>query len=245
MTFEGKTALITGAGGGIASACAELLFNRGANLVLTDIGEQAVKTVAERLDPSGKRVIALRHDVASAQQARDVAKTGADRFSGIDIVIPGAGTYREGMLSKMPDDEWSQLIRINLDGVFYTIREAVPYIRDGGSVVTIASMAGHKGSFGHGHYAAAKGGVLTLTRTFALELAPRIRVNAVSPGLIETPMIQPLMRVNGTQLMEQTPLKRLGTAAEVAEAVVFLCSPAASFITAETLHVNGGLYIAS
>lgn len=243
--FSGKTALITGAGGGISGACAELFYRYGANLVLTDLNYSAVEATAKRLDPQGKQVIALAHDVSSSQQARSVVELGAKAFGSIDFLIPGAGLYLEQALSDMPDAEWSRLIQINLDGVFYTVREAIPFLRNGGAIVTMASMAGHKGSFRHGHYAAAKGGVLTLTRTLALKLAPRIRVNAVSPGLIETPMVESLVAANGRQLIEQTPLKRLGTSMEIAQAVAFLCSDAASFITAETLHVNGGLYIAS
>lgn len=106
-------------------------------------------------------------------------------------------------------------------------------------------MAGHRGSYMHAHYSTAKGGVLTFSRSLALELAPRIRVNAVSPGLIDTPLIQPLLKVRGPMLIEQTPLKRLGKPEEVASTIAFLCSDWASFITGETIHINGGLYIVS
>jgi 3-oxoacyl-[acyl-carrier protein] reductase len=106
-------------------------------------------------------------------------------------------------------------------------------------------MAGHRGSYQHAHYAAAKGAVLSFSRSLALELAPRIRVNAVSPGLIDTPMVKPLLAARGDELLAATPLKRLGQPEEVARAIAFLCSDWASFITGETLHINGGLYIAS
>ncbi len=112
-------------------------------------------------------------------------------------------------------------------------------------MVNIASMAGHRGSYQHAHYAAAKGAVLSFSRSLALELAPRVRVNAVSPGLIDTPLVQPLLKVRGPQLIDQTPLKRLGTSEEVARVIAFLCSDWASFITGETVHINGGLYIVS
>ncbi|UWU83091.1 SDR family oxidoreductase [Bradyrhizobium yuanmingense] len=243
--FSGKTALITGAGGGISGACAELFYRYGANLVLTDRDFLAVAATAKRLDPEGNRVVALPHDVSSSQQAELVVELATKTFGCIDFLIPGAGLYLEQALSEMTDAEWSQLIRVNLDGVFYTVRESRPLLREGGAIVTIASMAGHKGSLKHSHYAAAKGGVLTLTRTLAIELAPHIRVNAVSPGLIQTPMVSSLIAAHGPQLIEQTPLKRFGSSMDVVQAVAFLCSDAASFITAETLHVNGGLYIAS
>ena len=169
----------------------------------------------------------------------------AERFGGLDHLVTSAGLYRDAMIATMDDTEWRRSIAINLDGVFFSCRSAIPHLKSGGAIVNIASMAGHRGSFNHGHYAAAKGGVLTLSRTLALELAPKIRVNAVSPGLIEGPMVQPLLAARGPQLMEATPLKRLGTADEVARCVLFLCSDAASFVTGETLHVNGGLHVAS
>ncbi|MDC5148873.1 SDR family oxidoreductase, partial [Acinetobacter baumannii] len=141
--------------------------------------------------------------------------------------------------------EGSKVTAVNLDGVFYTIRAAIPHLRQGASIVNVASMAGHKGSLNHAHYAASKGAVLNLTRTLALELAPNIRVNNVSPGLIDTPMIRQLMQEKGDTLLQQTPLQRLGSSDEVADAVLYLASDFSSFITGETLHVNGGLYIAS
>src|SRR5690606_40591374 len=126
---------------------------------------------------------------------------------------------------------------------FYTCRVIAPLLREGGAIVTIASVAGHRGSYQHAHYAAAKGAVLAFSRSLALELAPRIRVNAVSPGLIDTPMVQPLLDVRGEELIAAMPLKRLGRPEEVARAIAFLCSDGASFIHGETLHINGGLYI--
>jgi len=222
-----------------------MLHAAGANVVITDLNGDAVRSLADRLDASGATVMALRQDAAVPDDADAVVAAAVETFGGLDIVVPGAGLYLDQALSTMSDAQWRKVLGINLDGVFFTIRAAIPHLRDGGAIVTIASMAGHKGSFNHGHYAASKGGVLTLTRTLALELATRIRVNAVSPGLIETPMIDGLMAANGEALIQQTPMKRLGSPKEVADAVVYLCSDGASFITGETLHVNGGIYIAS
>ena len=152
--------------------------------------------------------------------------------------------YLDQLVETMADDQWRQTISINLDGVFYFCRAIQPILRDGGAILNIASMAAHRGSYQHAHYAAAKGGVLSLTRSLAVELAPRnIRVNAVSPGLIDTPLIQPLLAVRGDQLLEATPMHRLGRPEEVANVIVFLCSDMASFVTAETIHINGGLYV--
>ncbi|MBP6116604.1 MAG: SDR family oxidoreductase [Neisseriaceae bacterium] len=243
--FTGKTVWLTGASGGIAVSCIQKLYQAGANLVLSDLNLAALQQFADGLDPSGERVLALPQDVSDSAQAEQVAQAAAARFGGIDIVIPCAGLYWEKPLRDVSDAEWAKVTSVNLDGVFYTIRAAMPYLRAGGAIVNVTSMAGHKGSLNHGHYAASKGAVLNLTRTLAMELAPDIRVNNVSPGLIDTPMIGQLMAEKGELLMAQTPLKRLGGADEVADAILYLASDFASFITGETLHVNGGLYIAS
>jgi 3-oxoacyl-[acyl-carrier protein] reductase len=243
IDFSGQTLLITGASGTICREVATLYLALGGNVVLTDLDETAVTALAAALDPTGTRVLAIRHDVTDPAHAEAAFSAAAQRFGGVDHLVTGAGLYRDRTIAAMSDAEWKQSIGINLDGVFYTCRAAIPHLRAGGAIVNIASMAGHRGSHTHGHYAAAKGGVLTLTRTLALELAPKIRVNAISPGLIDGPMVQPLLAARGPQLMAQTPLGRLGTPLEVARAITFLCSGWASFITGEALHVNGGLFM--
>ena len=149
------------------------------------------------------------------------------------------------MINDMTDAQWRQALGVNLDGVFFTCRASIPLFAEGGAVVNIASMAGRKGSFMHSHYAASKGAVLAFSPALALEPAPRVKVNAVSPGIIDTPLVQPLLERQGPQLIAQTPQKQLGRPEEVAQTVAYLCSDWASFITAETIHINGGLYIAS
>lgn len=243
LDFTGKTLLITGAAGAICRPIAALYLALGGNCVLTDRDETALAATAAELDPAGTRTLTCRHDVARPEEADAAMAAAVARFGGIDSLVTGAGLYRDAVIATMSDAEWRQSLAINLDGVFYTCRAAIAHLRPGGAIVNLASMAGHRGSHTHGHYAAAKGGVLTLTRTLALELAPAIRVNAVSPGLIDGPMIQPLLAVRGAALMEQTPLRRLGTGDEVARAVCFLLSDWASFITGESLHVNGGLFM--
>lgn len=243
--FNNKTLFLTGANGSISRAIARLLFDLGASCVLTDLDESGVQSFARELDPSGRRTVGLRQDAASSADANHALAVARERFGTVDHVVTGAGLYRDQMVHDMTDEQWRQSLDINLSGVFYTCRAAIPLLADGAAIVNIASMAGHKGSYMHSHYAAAKGAVLTFSRSLALELAPRVRVNAVSPGLIDGPMVQPLLRARGPELIEQTPLKRLGTPEEVARTVAFLCSDWASFITGETVHVNGGLYIGS
>lgn len=245
IEFKNKTIYITGASGGIAVSCIRKFYQGGANLVLTDLNLAALEKVAQELFLAPERILLMTQDVSVSGEAASVVKAAIEKFGKIDILVPCAGLYIDNLLQDMSDEEWRRVISVNLDGVFFTIREVIPHLSSGGAIVNVTSMAGHKGSFMHGHYAAAKGAVLTLTRTLALELAPNIRVNNVSPGLIDTPMVQRLMAEKGTQLIDQTPLKRLGSSDEVADAIIYLASDYASFITGETLHVNGGLYVTS
>ncbi|WP_024277929.1 SDR family NAD(P)-dependent oxidoreductase [Xanthobacter sp. 126] len=245
IDFTGKTLLMTGANGGISRAIARVFFDLGANCVLTDLDHAGVSAFAAELDPIGARVLPLRQDAAKPEEADAALKALAAKFGALDVLVTSAGLYRERRVAEMTDDYWRTGIAVNLDGVFYTCRAAIPHFVEGASIVNVASMAGHRGSVGRADYAAAKGAVLNFSRTLAQELAPKVRVNAVSPGLIDTPMVRPLMAANGGALLANTPLKRLGTAEEVARVVAFLASDWASFVTGETVHVNGGLYIAS
>ncbi|HQS08203.1 MAG: 3-oxoacyl-ACP reductase [Rhizobiales bacterium 24-66-13] len=243
--FTGKTLFLTGANGGISRAVAQTFFECGANCVLTDLDAEGMEAFARTLDPSGARVVATRQDAADPDDADRALALAKERFGALDFLVTSAGLYRARQVAEMDDAYWRQGIAVNLDGVFYTCRRAIPLLADGAAIVNLASMAGHRGSFAHADYSAAKGAVLAFSRSLAIELAPRVRVNAVSPGLIDTPMVRGLMDAKGAALLDQTPMKRLGTVEEVARVVAFLCSDWASFVTGETVHVNGGLYIAS
>lgn len=244
IDFSRKVLLLTGANGAIGRAITTLFHRHGATCALTDLDIDGMTAFARELDPGGERVLALRQDAALAVDAERVVEATVARFGRIDALVTAAGLYRDRLVSEMSEAEWRQSIAINLDGVFHSCRAAIPHLAEGSTIVNIASMAGHRGSYAHAHYAAAKGGVLSLSRSLALELAPKIRVNAVSPGLIEGPMVQPLI-ARKPELIQTTPMKRLGTADEVAGVVAFLCSDLARFVTGETIHVNGGLHIAS
>lgn len=242
--FTGKTLLLTGAAGTIGQAIAKRFYEGGANCVLTDLDLDAVTVFARTLDPDLKRILTLKQDATKSEDANRVTAEAAKRFGGIDALITSAGLYRDAVVAEMTDAQWQQTIAINLDGVFYTCRAAIPHMNEGSAIVNIASLAGHRGSHAHAHYAAAKGGVVVFSRSLAVELAPKIRVNSIAPGLIDGPMVQNLLQLTGDKFIQATPMKRLGTADEIAGAIAFLCSDDASFITAESLHVNGGLYIA-
>lgn len=242
IDFAERTLVLTGACGGIGRAIAKLFHAHGAALVLTDLDANALARLADEI--GGDTVATLVQDASRADDADRLADFCSTRFGGCDFVVNSAGIYKEGLLAEMSDEAWRETIAVNLDGTFYTCRALAPLMRERGAIVNLASVAGHRGSFRHGHYAASKGGVMALTKSLAWELAPKVRVNAVSPGIIDTPMVAPLMAARGPYLMESTPLARLGTADEVAGVVAFLCSDLASFVTGETVHVNGGLYIA-
>lgn len=242
--FNGKTLLLTGAAGTIGQAIARRFFEGGANCVLTDLDLDAVTAFARTLDPALKRILTLQQDATKSEDADRVTAEAAKRFGGIDALVTSAGLYRDAVVAEMTDAQWQQTIAINLDGVFYTCRAAIPHLNEGSAIVNIASLAGHRGSHAHAHYAAAKGGVVVFSRSLAVELAPKTRVNSIAPGLIDGPMVQNLLQLTGDKFIQATPMKRLGTADEIAGAIAFLCSDDASFITAESLHVNGGLYIA-
>ncbi|OYW34370.1 MAG: 3-oxoacyl-ACP reductase [Rhizobiales bacterium 12-66-7] len=234
--FTGKTLFLTGANGGISRAVAQTFFECGANCVLTDLDAEGMEAFARTLDPSGARVVATRQDAADPDDADRALALAKERFGALDFLVTSAGLYRARQVAEMDDAYWRQGIAVNLDGVFYTCRRAIPLLADGAAIVNLASMAGHRGSFAHADYSAAKGAVLAFSRSLAIELAPRVRVNAVSPGLIDTPMISNClcMTVGALTSLKSKEMKQ-SLAAIQPEIVV----------TGETVHVNGGLYIAS
>lgn len=243
ISFKGRVLLMSGAAGGIGLATARVFARAGASLALGDLDERRLEELRAALDLPADRLLLARHDVTDPESSRDMVRQARETFGGIDVVVPNAGLYPTDPFGTMSAASWSRTLAVNLDGVFHLCQAALPALRPDASMVLVASMAAHYGSPTHAHYAAAKGGVLSLARSLAKELAP-VRVNAISPGLIDTPMVQPLMRARGPELLNATPLRRLGTPEEVANCIAFLASPLASYVTGATLHANGGLYIA-
>jgi len=243
--FQNKTLLLTGANGGIGRCVATRFYAQGANLVLTDLDPGGLEAFAHELGPdAAQRVAVLRMDAANPDDAQRAVDMAQARYGGIDYLVASAGVYLAQPVQDMTDAQWRQTLSVNLDGVFYLCRRAMPTLCEDSAIVLLTSMAAHRGAFYNAHYSASKGGLLSLARSLARELGPKTRVNAVSPGIIATPMANDLIARRGQESIEQTPLKRLGQPEEVASVIDFLCGPAASFITGEVIHVNGGLYIA-
>jgi len=247
MTYEfaGRTLVLTGAAGGIGREIAKRFYRDGANLVLADRDNAALALLVKDLSFAPDRCATLAIDSALSEDCEVLVKLAVDRFGGIDYLVPGAAIYKFQPVDGMTDEQWRETMSINLDGVFYLIQRSLPYLREDSAIVNIASVAAHRGAFHNTHYSTTKGALLSLTRSLARELAPRTRVNSVSPGIIETPMTTELMRMRGADSIAQTPLKRFGQPSEIASVIAFLCSSDSSFMTGEDVSVNGGIHMAA
>jgi 3-oxoacyl-[acyl-carrier protein] reductase len=241
--FSKRTLLLTGAAGGIGRGIAQEFLAGGANVAMADLNDQATTTFARTIDPSGSRTEAMKLEASDPADVERAVTRCIERFGRLDYLVTAAAIFEDHPFETMTDAEWHRTIAANLDSVFYACRRAAPAMRDGGAIVNLASEAAHTGgSPMHAHYGATKAGVLAFTKTIARELAPRIRVNAVSPGTIDTPMVARWLEER-PGYVETIPMRRLGTPKDVAQAVAFLCSDAAGYITGTTIHVNGGGYV--
>jgi 3-oxoacyl-[acyl-carrier protein] reductase len=235
-SLEGKTALVTGASRGIGHAIAVELAAGGASVV---IGYRSGKDEAEALaaELSGR---AIQADVSSAEEAARLVEEAGD----LDILVNNAGLTRDGLLARMPDDDWRTVIETNLSSVFYTCRAVCrPMMKKrSGAIVNVSSIVGVHGNGGQTNYAASKAGIIGFTKSLAKELGSRnVRANVVAPGYVLTQLTEVLPEEATAAMLTNTPLGRLGEPKDVAGAVRFLCSDAASFITGEVLLVDGGL----
>lgn len=244
MDWTGKVVLITGGSRGIGRACAVAFGRAGATVVLSYAGHDAA--AAEAVKAAGSRARSVRFDVgdtaACAAAVEDVLKTEGR----LDVLVNNAGVAIDGLAVRIKDADWDQQVDTNLKGAFALCRAAArPMMKQrAGSIVNLTSVVGETGNVGQAAYAASKAGLIGLTKALARELASRnVRVNAVSPGFIDTDMTARLSPDSKTNITESIPLGRLGAADEVAQAVLFLASDAASYVTGEVLKVNGGMYM--
>ena len=240
----GRKALITGGGSGIGAATCRRFAEEGAAVVVLDRDGDAATRVAAEVD--GTPVTA---DVRDSDAVDAAVRLAAEQMGGLTDLVNNAGTGTAKPLLDYSDKEWALLIGVNLTGTFHGIRAAAPIMVEAGfgSIVNNASLTGLRPTRGEGPYSAAKAGVLNLTQTAALELAPAVRVNAVAPGMVRTPLTEIVASTPAWRAAAEagTPLARIGTAEEVADVIVFLASPAASYVTGQTIVIDGGSVLPS
>ena len=240
--LSGKTALVTGASGGIGGAIARALHEARAHVVVSGTREAALEELVREL---GSRATPVACDLSNAE-AVDGLMAQAESAAGapIDILISNAGVTRDGLLMRMKDDDWSSVIKVNLESYFRLCRAAMRGMmrRRAGRIIGITSVVGVTGNPGQANYAASKAGMIGFTKALAAEVASRaITVNCVAPGFIESPMTEGLSEGQKSQILGTIPMARLGVGADVAAACVYLASDEAAYVTGQTLHVNGGM----
>jgi len=242
--FTGKVALVTGSSRGIGAAILSAFVRAGASGVLQywdDPASENRKDAEVLAMHLGGNVLIVAGDVRDAGQVESVMQQVKAKFGGLDILVNNAGIIRDRTLKKMTLDEWHAVIQTNLDGVFHTCKFGAEIMRDGGRIVNIASVAGLMGFHGQVNYAAAKAGVMGMTRVLAKELARRgITANAIAPGVIQTAMLGEVKDDVKAEYLKQIPVGRLGQPNDVANAVLFFASEESSYITGQVLPVTGG-----
>ncbi|RPJ46452.1 MAG: 3-oxoacyl-[acyl-carrier-protein] reductase [Candidatus Latescibacterota bacterium] len=243
----GKVALVTGAAQGIGKAIALLLAEMGADVAVVDVNLERAEETAGEIRALGRRATAARVNVTDSAAVEAAVEKVVENLGGVDILVNNAGITRDNLLLRMKEEEWDAVLSVNLKGTFnFTKAVARPMLRSkGGRIVNIASVIGVMGNAGQSNYAASKAGVIGFTRSVAREFASRgITANAIAPGFIQTAMTDVLPEKARQSLMDLIPLKRLGTARDVADVVAFLVSPAAGYITGQVINVDGGMVMA-
>ena len=245
--LAGKVAIVTGGSRGIGAATAAWLAEHGAAVVVSGRDADRLQSTVKHLEERGASAIAVVADAAKREDADALVERTKERFGRVDVLVNNAGITRDGLLVRMKDEDWDRVMDVNLRGAFLMTRavtKALVRQKSGGRIINIASTAGAMGNAGQVNYSAAKAGLIGFTKASARELAHwSILVNAVAPGLIETDMAAAIPAEAREALLAQVPLKRMGTAREVAEMVGFLAGDGAAYITGQVFHVNGGLYM--
>lgn len=242
--LTGKTALVTGASGGIGGAIARALHAQGASVALSGTREAPLQELARAL---GSRAFVLPCDLSDGAAVDSLPKAAADAMGSMDILVNNAGITKDNLFMRMSDDEFQSVLDVNLTATFRLCRAALrPMMKARwGRIINITSVVGHSGNPGQGNYTAAKAAVTAMSKSLAMEVASRgITVNCVAPGFIETAMTDKLNEDQKARILTMVPMARMGQGDEIAAGVVYLSSNEASYVTGTTLHVNGGSYMA-
>jgi 3-oxoacyl-[acyl-carrier protein] reductase len=249
FSLDGMTALVTGASGGIGSSIARTLARQGARLALSGSNSAKLRAFREELNSeSGRDHIEITCDLSNPKQVEELVPAAVDTFGKLDILVNNAGITRDNLAMRMKDEEWDEVIRINLEAAFRLMRAAArPMMKARhGRIVTITSVVGATGNPGQVNYAAAKGGLTAMSKALAQELASRsITVNCVAPGFIRTAMTDQLADAQKEALNARIPMGRMGEGDDIGAAVAYLASNEAGYVTGQTLHVNGGMAMLS
>ena len=239
--LTGKAALVTGASGGIGGAIARALHGAGATVALSGTRPEPLAALAAEL---GARALVLPCNLGYAAAVEALPKQAAEAMGGVDILVNNAGITRDNLFMRMSDEEWREVIEVNLTSTFRLCRGVLRGMMKArwGRIVNISSIVGATGNPGQGNYAAAKAGMVGMSKSLAYEVASRgITVNCVAPGFITTAMTDKLNEEQKARILTQVPAGRMGTAEEIGAAVLYLASPGAGYVTGATLHVNGGM----
>jgi 3-oxoacyl-[acyl-carrier protein] reductase len=247
MSLSGKVALVTGASRGIGKAIALAYAEAGADVIVNYAGSQAAaEEVSAQIIALGRRSQAIKANVGSTAEVEEMVQSVISQFGKIDILVNNAGITRDNLLMRMKEEDFDEVININLKGVFNCIKAVTrPMMKErAGKIINISSVVASLGNAGQANYVAAKAGVIGLTKTTARELASRgIQVNAIAPGFIETDMTDKLNDEMKSNLLRQIPLGRFGQADEIAQLALYLASDASNYMTGQVLHLDGGMYM--
>ncbi len=248
MRLENKTAIITGAGSGIGRAIAVIFAKEGAKVVVADLNEKGGEETVKQIESKGGEAVFIKTDVSKDECINKMAETCLSKFGRIDILVNNAGIVKSGSLAETSEEDWDQVMNIDLKGVFLGSKRVVPEMekQGKGKIVNTASIAGLVGFNELSAYCAAKGGVIALTREMALELAPKnINVNCIAPGVIKTAMTEGMLEDPAAKkdLEDSTPYPRLGEPEDIAYAALYLASDESDFVNGEVLVVDGGWII--